>query len=113
MAQIYQQLPLYTTTSYRYSVSLEGTSFNIKIYWNSRAAQWIMDLYEEDQTEIVTGTAIVPQFPILQNFELSAYDLSGYFVLLPVNIAVTDTISDGSDVMPSFFNLYYTYATED
>jgi hypothetical protein len=106
------EMPLSNELAYRYSLSLEGTSYQFKFYWVQRASQWHIDIRQEDQTAIVLGYALVPQFPILEDLPLETYGLTGRFVLMPVNIAVATALSKESSVMPEFFKLFYMYETE-
>lgn len=106
------QMPLYSDLTYRYSLSLEGQSWQFKFYWVQRATQWHMDIRKEDQTPVVLGHALVPQYPILEDVPLEDVGLTGRFVLMPVNIAVATAITQESLVMPEFFKLYYMYETE-
>jgi len=106
------EMPLSDELVYRYSIPLEGNSWQLKFYWVKRAKQWHMDLRQEDQTPVVLGYALVPQFPILEDVPLELYGLTGRFVLMPVNIAVATSLSQDSSVMPEFFKLYYMYETE-
>lgn len=112
MTTNFTEMPLSSELAYRYSLSLEGTSFQFKFYWVQRAKQWHIDIRQEDQTAIVLGYALVPQFPILEDLPLELYGLTGRFVLMPVNIAVATSLSKESSVMPEFFKLYYMYETE-
>ena len=105
-------LPLYTDPIYRYGVTLEEEAKQFTFYWNSRCAQWHMDIHNEDQTVIVQGIPLVPQYPILADFPLESYGLTGYFMLTPINASQVDTLDDSSAVMSQFFELFYIYITE-
>ena len=106
------EMPLFSEKTYRYSMPLEGNSWQFKFYWVERARQWHMDIRKEDQTAVILGYALVPQYPILEDVPLENIGLTGRFVLMPVNIAVTQTLSLESSVMPEFFKLLYMYETE-
>lgn len=106
------QMPLFSELTYRYSLTLEGRSWQFKFYWVERAKQWQMDIRQEDNTALILGYALVPQYPILEDVPLELYGLNGNFVLMPVNIAVASSITQESSVMPEFFKLYYQYQTE-
>lgn len=106
------EMPLYSDLAYRYSLPLQGQSFQFKFYWVQRAKQWHIDIRLEDQTPVVLGYALVTQYPILEDLPLEGYGLTGRFVLMPVNIAVASALPLESSVMPEFFKLYYMYETE-
>lgn len=112
MTTNFVEMPLYSNLTYSYSLSLEGQSWNFKFYWVQRARQWHMDIRLENQTALILGYALVPQYPILEDFPLEGYGLSGRFVLMPVNLAVASAITQESSVMPEFFKLFYMYETE-
>lgn len=113
MSTVYVEMPLYSDDKYRYSISLEGQSWQFTFYWNTRCSQWHLDLRLEDQTAVVLGYAIVPQYPMMVDYNLEDYGLTGYFVLYPVNATISSKITEGSTVMPEFFSLFYVYNIED
>ncbi|WP_338807659.1 hypothetical protein V8U11_16045 [Pseudomonas chlororaphis] len=113
MSTVLVELPLFSELSYRYSASLETVSLQFKYYWNERATQWQMDIRLEDQTPVILGYALVPQYPMLIDLPLENIGLSGHFELLPVNVAVASALTQESSVMPEFFKLYYVYDVED
>lgn len=106
------EMPLYADKTYRYSLSLQGQSWQFKFYWVDRAMQWHMDIRREDQTAVILGHALVPQYPMLDDLALEDIGLTGRFILMPVNVAVSTAITKESSVMPEFFKLYYQYETE-
>jgi hypothetical protein len=112
MTTNFVEMPLYPELTYRYSISLQGISWQFKFYWVERAKQWQMDIRQEDQTAIILGYALVPQYPILEDVPLEVYGLTGRFVLMPVNVAVATAITQESSIMPEFFKLFYMYETE-
>jgi hypothetical protein len=73
MSTVLVELPLYSDLSYRYSASLETVSLQFKYYWNERATQWQMDIRLEDQTPVVLGYALVPQYPMLEDMTLETF----------------------------------------
>lgn len=113
MSTIFVEMPLYTDLKYRYSMSLEGQSWTFTFYWNQRCSMWQMDIRMEDQTPIVLGYQIVPQYPMCEDYTLEDFGITGHFVLLPINATISGKISQESDVMPEFFRLYYVYNQED
>ncbi|CRM19244.1 phage baseplate plug family protein [Pseudomonas sp. 8 R 14] len=107
------EMPLYTDSKYRYGIALEGQSWQFTFYWNERCGQWQMDLRKDDQTPVLLGYALVPQFPMCVDYNLEDYGLTGYFLLLPINATISGKITDGSSIMPEFFSLFYVYDTDD
>lgn len=107
------ELPLYTEKRYRYSTSIEGQSWQFTFRWNDRASLWHMDIHKEDQTPIILGHALVPQYPMMLDYILEDFGLSGYFLLLPINTIISGKITDNYGIMPQFFTLLYVYNTTD
>lgn len=106
------ELPLFSDLDYRYSISLQGVSWQFRFYWAERAKQWHMDIRQDNNAPVILGYALVAQFPILEDFHLESYGLTGRFSLMPVNVAVAQQLEIESGVMPEFFKLYYQYQTE-
>lgn len=106
------EMPLYSDLSYRYSMPLEGKTWQFTFNWNSRCSQWHMDIRRDDQTPILLGYALVPQYPMTVDYTFEDYGLSGYFILLPVNSTISYKLNESSDTMPEFFKLYYSYDAE-
>jgi len=71
-----------------------------------------MDLRKEDQTPVLLGYALVPQYPMTIDYNLEDVGLSGYFLLLPVNPTISNKIKEGPSIMPEFFSLFYVYYQE-
>lgn len=112
MTTNFVEMPLFDDLTYRYSLPLQGQSWQFKFYWVQRAMQWHMDIRKEDQTPVVLGYAMVPQYPMMEDYPLEDIGLTGRFVLMPVNVAVATAITLESSVMPEFFKLFYMYETE-
>lgn len=113
MAILSVEMPTYSDTVYTFSMSLEGQSLFFKFYWNSRAKSWHMDIKQADLTPVVLGSAIVPQYPMMLDYTLEDYGLTGYFLLLPSNNSVVSQLSDEPSVMSEFFTLLYVYNKDD
>lgn len=106
------EMPLYTDLKYRYGMALEGQSFQFTFYWNTRCSQWHMDIRLENQDPVLLGYALVPQYPMLVDYNLEDIGLTGYFLLLPVNATISNKITEESSIMPEFFSLFYIYEQE-
>lgn len=113
MTTVTIEMPLFSDLKYRYGMTLEGVSYQFTFYWNARGKQWHMDIRLEDQTPVVLGIGMVPQYPMLIDYNLEQIGMTGYFLLMPVNLAVTTQIDDEASVMPEFFRLFYRYVVED
>lgn len=102
------ELPLFSTTYYRYSINLEGRQRNLTFYWNEREGAWHFDLRNSDNSAVILGQKLVPQHPIAADYNLESGSLTGYFMLLPDNIAKkVDTLD--YKVVPQFFSFFYVH----
>lgn len=63
---------------------LGGQSLGIRLYWNSRAALWHMDVLRDDESPIYSGITLVSQYPLLA--DIPNTELPGYFLLKPINV---------------------------
>ncbi|HHO8306038.1 TPA: hypothetical protein ACRXVT_005187 [Pseudomonas aeruginosa] len=109
------ELPLFTdSTNYRYSTALGGQSLGIRLYWNSRAALWHMDVLRDDESPIYSGVTLVPQYPLLA--DIPNTELPGYFLLKPINVELgvspTDKLKDDPLSLASAFKLFYVLPGE-
>ena len=108
MALIYTELPMYQDFYYRYGISLEGQQRTLTFYWNEREGAWFFDMSNLDGAIVISGQKLVPQTPLMLNLPLSSLGLTGYFMLLPNNLATKVNPAD-STIVPQFFKLFYIY----
>ena len=111
MALVYTEVPLYQDFYYRYAINLEGQQRNMTFYWNERDGSWLFDLSNLDGSVIIQGQKIVAQYPLMLNLPIYNHGLTGYFMLLPNNLA-TKVDENDSTVIPQFFKFYYIYDEE-
>ena len=97
----YVNLPLFDNPSYSYRISLEEISYKFKFYFNTRDNRWMFDLSYADGEPIVLGEALVPNYPILLDYNIE--NLSGYMYLQPIGENQNETITN-----PYELNQYYT-----
>lgn len=98
-------LPLYSDSDYTYTVSLERTAYNIRLYYNERMQNWIIDLRYANNDPIVLGQALVPEFPLFLDY---LTDLTGCFWLEPIGKNQNETVSNPFE-LEKYYNLYYVY----
>lgn len=110
---VYVELPMYDEDRYMYSIVLEGRSYILTFYWNQKASQWMMDIRLEDRTPILLGQGLVAQYPMFVDYNLEELGMTGYFMMLPVNLAIADSAGVERSIVPGFFKLYYVYITGD
>lgn len=51
------------------SVILDGTAYRLHFSWNGFAGQWSMDIRTATNEDIVRGIAVVPNFPLFQQYK--------------------------------------------
>lgn len=51
------------------NVTLDGVSYKLHFAWNDRSGGWTFDLRTSDNSDIVRGVAIVPNFPLLNTYK--------------------------------------------
>tara|TARA_R110000744_G_C19371770_1_gene563166 strand:+ start:36674 stop:37000 length:327 start_codon:yes stop_codon:yes gene_type:complete len=100
-------LPLYSDYFYSYNVSLEGVSYNIKFKYNTRSQQWSFDLYSRDNTPVILGIVLVPNYPIMFDYEID--NLTGYFWLTEIPSISDNKIEQYPEALNKYYRLYYTY----
>lgn len=104
------ELPLYLDSlSYRYGAAIEGQQKQFEFYWNSRSAQWHMNIRNEDQTVVVLGVPLVAEYPMLADHPMRDQLLTGYFVMLPSIVGTPPSITSDSTVVPEYYKLLYVY----
>jgi len=52
----------------KFSIDLEGTVYVFRVLWNSRTGRWSLSIFEEDETPIVMGIAVVGEFDLLAQY---------------------------------------------
>lgn len=109
MTTTFIELPLYAERKYSYGISLEGVSYTLTFYWNRKAKSWHMDIHLEDRTQVVLGVALVPQYPMLVDYNLEEIGMNGHFELMPVNADLSSKAGEEFSIIPEFFRLYYVY----
>ena len=58
------ELPLYNEPDYSYDVSLNRTSYTIRMFYNERSRSWHMDLQDQEGEYIFQGVRIAEETPL-------------------------------------------------
>lgn len=95
---------------YSLYISLEGVLYKIRLYFNERMQSWIMDLYHGDESPIVLGQRLTPNYPLFLNYTIE--DLSGYFLLSPKGQYKNKTIEDPYQIK-KYYDFFYYYEDEE
>lgn len=104
------QVPLYSEEIYRYSVVLVGQVRYIRFYYNSRTKLWHMDIDNEGNTPIIKGVALVPNFPIMQDYAIPGWE--GHFWLFPKTSTVDVDIKSSRFAIAEHFELYHYHVPQ-
>lgn len=110
MAMLYVPLPLFNEWDYQYQIALEGSAYQVRIYYNERIKGWCFDLSAEGGSNVVVGERLVPYFPILQDYVTP--NLTGFIWLEPVGASV-EKFREEPENLYKWFRCYYIYEIED
>lgn len=110
MAYHYTNIPLYQEPDYEYIITLERVAVKIRFYFNERMQQWIIDLRYADNTPIVLGEALVPNYPLFADYLLG--ELSGNFWLEPIGKNQNETVFNPYE-LNQYYKLFYVYEDEE
>lgn len=110
---IVEVLPLYAEYRPVFTISLEGQDRRVRLYWNNRKSNWQIDMYQDDSTPIVLGVALVANYPMLANYSLRKYGLTGSLVLVPKGDTNPHNLNESYENLSSNYILAYIYENED
>lgn len=102
----YKELPLYPDPDYYYPISLQGSVYRIRFYFNERVRKWAFDVSYSGGEPIVLGTSLVRGFPMFLDYNISGLD--GYFLLREIGKDINNTISNDYEIW-KYYKLYYIW----
>ncbi len=103
MATVY--CPLYEDAYYSYDINLDEEAFTLTFRWNSRLDYYVMDIQDAEEEYILQGVAVVPSYPLIEQYSLS--ELSGDFFLVPVDSnSLFEPIPDPRNMHETHFLIY-------
>ena len=104
----YVSLPLYDDESYyKYSIALEGTSFRLQFLYNNKMQMYTLTLFDAEDTVIVEGMGLVPNYPISANYVIEG--LTGYFLLSPKDTSGLEYYKLYPRNLGKYYDLTYVY----
>lgn len=106
MRQVSIPLPLIDSADYKYTVALEGVSYEIRIYYNERVEWWAFDLSYADGDPIALGQRLSARHPLY--FDYNIEGLSGFFYLYPKGQNKNYTLLHPLK-LHKYYNFEYTY----
>ena len=104
-------LPLYPDQDYQYSVALEGQSYRLRFTYNSVMKLYTIQISDEDQVTLISGVALVPNYPILADFKVAK--LTGNFLLYSKSDKTFESYKAYPDKIHQYYELSYIYAIPD
>lgn len=107
MTLAYKELYLSNDPYYSYTDTLEGVAYIFTFRFSSREQCWYFDLTTADNIAIVLSTKLVPYYPLLFDFKISA--LSGFFFLHPVSEGNLDKLTMEPTSIADYFSFTYYY----
>lgn len=102
------QLTLEDLAHYSYSVSLEGSSYNVEIIYNDRVEGYFLSLYTADKVSLVSGVRLIPQYPIMLDYSIPG--LTGFFWLEPKSLRDVQAYKEYPDRLKQYYRFTYTYS---
>lgn len=109
-----EYIPLFSFPSYQYSVSLQGLSKIITMEYRSIDKSFRMSVFNPDNSPVVVGVKVVPMYPMLADYDLTAHGLTGYFLLEPKSaVGGSNIVIDDYETLAQKYNLCYMYAEEE
>lgn len=107
----YVALDLFPDAFYEYSIALQGTSYNLQLVYNERCELYFLTLLTADNEPIVAGMAMVPDYPILEDY--ATFPLTGFFWLEEKAEIKTEAYKRYPDSIDQFYNFFYIYDDEE
>lgn len=74
-------------------ITLSSEIFVLEFTWNSLNEFWVMDIFNRDELPIIYGIVIVPDYPLLQAFQVDGK---------PKGEIICQNIVNGDDVIRRF-----------
>lgn len=103
----YVDIPLSADPFYELTISLEGNSYILEFVYNERAKLYFLNLYDSDRQPIVLSQAMIPEYPILLDYNLP--NLSGSFWLLKKATLISEPYKDYPDSINQYYDFVYIY----
>lgn len=107
MTEKYVVIPLFGDADYSYRISLQGNSYNFRLYYNERAGLWFFDLRLDDGTPVVLGEGFIPTYPIMLEYAL--FPLTGYFWLEPIGTINTEKYKQFPFDLSQYYKAFYIF----
>jgi hypothetical protein len=107
MALRYVDIPLQPDPYYDLSIALEGNSYIVEFAYVERMQLYTISLYDSDKNPIVLGEALVPSYPIFQDYNIE--NLTGHFLLTKKPVLASEPYKLYPDKIHEYYWLAYVY----
>ena len=111
MADNYVTMPLFGDPFYTYTISLQGESYIFEFLYNERAKLYFISLYNADNVPIILGEALVPNYPIFEDY--ATFPLTGFLWMEEKADIISEPYKAYPEAIDQYYNLFYLYETED
>lgn len=103
----YVDIPIIDYPLYEMSVSLEGNSYILEFTYVERMKLYTISMYDSDKNPLVLGEALIPNYPIFQDYALA--DLSGAFYLIDKSALQSEAYKLYPENLSQYYYLVYAY----
>ena len=103
----YVDIPIIDYPFYDMSVSLEGNSYILEFIYVDRMKLYTISMYDSDKNPIVLGEALVPNYPIFQDYALE--NLTGAFYLIEKSTLQREAYKEFPENLSQYYYLVYAY----
>lgn len=77
-----------------FAIALAGTTYKLRLQWNSVGMYWVMDVADENENPLILGTPLITGLDLLMQY--------GYFVIAGSLVVQTDS---DTYAVPTYENL--------
>lgn len=78
-------IPLRALPEFTLEVTLEGTAYRLTVKWNTRAAQYTLDIASRDGTELISGIGMALNSDMIRSHAGSGLPRGGLMLIDPSN----------------------------
>jgi len=61
-------VPIKNDPNHQLAITLDNVVFNLRFLYNETKDSWVMDIKDGNNTPIITGLRLVPNFPIIKQY---------------------------------------------
>jgi hypothetical protein len=107
MAVKHVVVPLYPEKDYRYSLSLQGESYQFRFTYNELMKLYTIAISDVNGNKIVAGVGLVPNYPILADYVID--QLQGALWMSPLADVNIEAYKVYPEDVYKYYELIYLY----